>query len=47
MPTPLKPRRVCNFIGWMLRLEAQRMTSDLHYAPMQVPVIELIQKRAE
>jgi hypothetical protein len=29
----------------MLRPEAQRMAADLHYAPLPVPVIELLQKR--
>jgi hypothetical protein len=29
----------------MLQPEAQRMAADLHYAPLPVPVIELVQKR--
>ena len=29
---------------WMLKPEAQRMAADLHYAPLPVPVIELVQK---
>ncbi len=33
------------FIKWMLQPEAQRMAADLHYAPLPVPVIELVQKR--
>jgi phosphate transport system substrate-binding protein len=33
------------FIEWMLQPEAQRMAADLHYAPLPVPVIELVQKR--
>lgn len=33
------------FIKWMLEPEAQRMAADLHYAPLPVPVIELVQKR--
>ncbi|MBA3521168.1 MAG: phosphate ABC transporter substrate-binding protein PstS [Gemmatimonadales bacterium] len=33
------------FVTWMLRPEAQRMAADLHYAPLPVPVIELVQKR--
>ncbi len=33
------------FITWMLQPEAQRMAADLHYAPLPVPVIELLQKR--
>ncbi len=34
-----------NFVQWMLKPEAQRMAADLHYAPLPVPVIELVQKR--
>ncbi len=34
-----------NFVKWMLQPEAQRMAADLHYAPLPVPVIELVQKR--
>ena len=34
-----------DFIGWMLQPEAQRMAADLHYAPLPVPVIELVQQR--
>jgi phosphate transport system substrate-binding protein len=33
------------FIEWMLQPEAQRMAADLHYAPLPVPVIELVRKR--
>jgi hypothetical protein len=29
----------------MLQPQAQRMAADLHYAPLPVPVIELVQKR--
>jgi hypothetical protein len=29
----------------MLRPAAQRMAAELHYAPLPVPVIELVQKR--
>jgi hypothetical protein len=29
----------------MLPPEAQRMAADLHYAPLPVPVIELLQKQ--
>ena len=31
-----------NFVQWMLQPEAQRMAADLHYAPLPVPVIELV-----
>ena len=40
-----KGRLIRNFMDWMLRPEAQRMAADLHYAPLPVPVIELVQKR--
>ena len=33
------------FLVWMLQPEAQRMAADLHYAPLPVPVIELLQQR--
>jgi phosphate transport system substrate-binding protein len=33
------------FLKWMLQPEAQRMAADLHYAPLPVPVIELVQTR--
>jgi phosphate transport system substrate-binding protein len=41
----VEARLIRNFIGWMLRPEAQRMAADLHYAPLPVPVIELLQRR--
>jgi ABC-type phosphate transport system substrate-binding protein len=37
--------RVEEVHGWMLQPEAQRMAADLHYAPLPVPVIELVQQR--
>jgi phosphate transport system substrate-binding protein len=40
----VKARLLRNFIGWMLQPEAQRMAADLHYAPLPVPVIELLQR---
>ncbi len=40
-----KGEQIRQFIGWMLKPEAQRMAADLHYAPLPVPVIELVQKR--
>ena len=30
---------------WMSDPEAQRLAADLHYAPLPMPVIELVQKR--
>jgi phosphate transport system substrate-binding protein len=34
-----------DFVRWMLTPAAQRMAADLQYAPLPVPVIELVQKR--
>ena len=33
------------FIRWMLEPAAQRMAADLHYAPLPVPVIELVRRK--
>ena len=40
-----KGEAIRKFLVWMLEPAAQRMAADLHYAPLPVPVIELIQKR--
>ena len=40
-----KGAQIQGFIEWMLKPEAQRMAADLHYAPLPMPVIELVQKR--
>jgi phosphate transport system substrate-binding protein len=42
---PAKGEQIEKFIEWMLQPEAQRMAADLHYAPLPVPVIELVQQR--
>jgi phosphate transport system substrate-binding protein len=47
-PTPAdsaKGRLLHDFMTWMITPEAQRLASDLHYAPLPVPVIELVQAR--
>jgi phosphate transport system substrate-binding protein len=44
-PDSVKAKQINDFIHWMLSPEAQRMAADLHYAPLPVPLIELIQKR--
>jgi phosphate transport system substrate-binding protein len=46
-PDSVKARLLRNFLVWMLEPEAQRMAADLHYAPLPVPIIELLQKRLE
>ncbi len=40
-----KERKIRDFLRWMLQPEAQRMAADLQYAPLPVPVIELLQRR--
>jgi phosphate transport system substrate-binding protein len=42
---PAKGEQLKKFIEWMLQPDAQRMAADLHYAPLPVPVIELVQQR--
>ena len=42
---PAKGKAIREFIGWMLQPSAQRMAADLHYAPLPVPLIELIRRR--
>ena len=44
-PDTGRAKTIREFIGWMLEPPAQRMAADLHYAPLPVPVIELVQKR--
>ena len=44
-PDSAKARLLRDFLGWMLQPAAQRMAADLHYAPLPVPVIELVQRR--
>ena len=44
-PDPVKAKQIKDFINWMLSPDAQRMAADLQYAPLPVPLIELIQKR--
>ena len=43
----VKARLLHNFLIWMLEPEAQRMAADLHYAPLPVSVIELVQRRIQ
>jgi phosphate transport system substrate-binding protein len=44
-PDSAEGKKIRDFLDWMLQPEAQRMAADLHYAPLPVPVIELVQKR--
>jgi phosphate transport system substrate-binding protein len=43
--TSAKGRQIRDFLKWMLEPAPQRMAADLHYAPLPVPVIELVRKR--
>jgi phosphate transport system substrate-binding protein len=43
--TDEKGRKLKGFLDWMLTPDAQRMAADLHYAPLPVPLIELLQAR--
>ncbi len=43
----VKARLLHSFLIWMLAPGAQRMAADLHYAPLPVSVIELIQRRIQ
>jgi phosphate transport system substrate-binding protein len=44
-PDSSKAQKIDDFIRWMLTPEAQKMATELHYAPLPVKLIELIQKR--
>lgn len=44
-PDSAKARLIKDFVTWMITPDAQRMASELHYAPLPIPVIELIQQR--
>ncbi len=44
-PDTARARTIHEFVAWMLEPPAQRMAADLHYAPLPVPVIELVRNR--
>jgi phosphate transport system substrate-binding protein len=44
-PDSAKARTLHSFLLWALQPGAQRMAADLHYAPLPVSVIELLQRR--
>ena len=46
-PDTARARTIQDFVEWMLEPPAQRMAADLHYAPLPVPVIELVQERLQ
>ena len=45
-PDSARAKTIREFVAWMLEPPAQRMAADLHYAPLPVKVIEMVQKRA-
>jgi len=40
-----KSKQIKDFLRWMLDPEAQRIASDLNYAPLPVSLIQLLQER--
>jgi phosphate transport system substrate-binding protein len=40
-----KSKAIWDFVTWMTGAEAQRLAADLHYAPLPMPVIELVRRR--
>jgi phosphate transport system substrate-binding protein len=45
MPDTAKARALHDFLDWMLTPEAMAMASELHYAPLPTPVIDLLKVR--
>jgi phosphate transport system substrate-binding protein len=46
-PDATKAQQIKDFIKWMLAPDAQKMATELHYAPLPVKLIELIQARTQ
>lgn len=44
-PDTARAKTIHQFIVWMLEPPGQRMAADLHYAPLPVPVIELVRQK--
>lgn len=44
-PDTARAKTIGEFVGWMLEPAGQRMAADLHYAPLPVPVIELVRQK--
>lgn len=44
-PDTARAGTIHRFVAWMLEPAAQRMAADLHYAPLPVPVIELVRQK--
>ena len=44
-PDSARAGTIDKFVAWMLEPAAQRMAADLHYAPLPVPVIELVRQK--
>jgi phosphate transport system substrate-binding protein len=44
-PDSSRAKTIRDFVRWMLQPPAQRMAADLHYGPLPVQLIELVQRR--
>jgi len=44
-PDTARAKTIRGFVAWMLQPPARRMAADLHYAPLPVKVIEMVQER--
>ncbi|MEO8088869.1 MAG: phosphate ABC transporter substrate-binding protein PstS [Gemmatimonadales bacterium] len=44
-PDTARARTIHQFVAWMLEPPGQRMAADLHYAPLPVPLIELVRQK--
>jgi len=42
-----KARLIKDFVTWMITPDAQQMASDLHYAPLPAPVVDLIKQKLQ
>jgi len=42
-----KAKLIRDFLAWMITPEAQKMAADLHYAPLPVPVVALVEARLQ
>ncbi len=45
MADTTKSRAIHSFLNWMIGPDAQRMAADLEYAPLPMPVVDLVRQR--
>ncbi|MEO5826569.1 MAG: hypothetical protein ABIR59_11835 [Gemmatimonadales bacterium] len=45
LPDTAKAKALHQFLDWMVTPEAMAMASELHYAPLPAPVVELVKAR--